>query len=130
MEKLFRLMGAVKRDPAVEIWFEENPPELSALARSWFKRMQSCGRDVRELMHDGLATACVDDAPFGYVGIFKAHINVGFFYGAALNDPARLLEGTGKRMRHAKLKPGEAVESAALQALIMEAYTDIKRRLR
>ena len=35
-----------------------------------------------------------------------AYVNVGFFHGAALDDPAGLLEGTGKRMRHVKAAPG------------------------
>ena len=80
-------------------------------------------------MHDSFATACVSDAPFAYVGVFKAHVNVGFFHGATLLDPARLLEGTGKRMRHVKLKPNADVNARALTALIAAAYADIKRRL-
>jgi hypothetical protein len=39
-------------------------------------------------------------ASFDYVNVFKAHVNVGFFQGTALPDPAKLLEGTGKRIRH------------------------------
>jgi hypothetical protein len=92
--------------------------------------MRQCGDDVRELMHDGCPTACIDDAAFGYVNAFKDHVNVGFFYGALLEDPARLLEGTGKRMRHVKLRPGEDVDAAALSNLIDVAYADIRARLR
>jgi hypothetical protein len=91
--------------------------------------MRQCGDDVRELLHDGHPVACVMDAPFGYVNAFKDHVNVGFFYGAALHDPARLLEGTGKRMRHAKLWPGRQINAAALGDLIYDAYVDIKARL-
>ena len=76
--------------------------------------MRQRGGDVRELMHDGCPTACVDDAAFGYVNAFKDHVNVGFFFGALLKDTARLLEGTGKRGRHVKLRPGCEVDSAAL----------------
>lgn len=80
-------------------------------------------------MHDGYPTACVEDAPFGYVGVFRAHVNIGFFHGASLRDPARLLEGTGKYMRHVKLKPGVPIDSAALEALVLAAHADIKERL-
>ena len=80
-------------------------------------------------MHDGLATACVDDAPFAYVGVFTDHVNVGFFHGASLSDPSGLLEGTGRYMRHVKLKPGRAVDEPALEALITAAYRDIVTRL-
>ena len=98
------------------------------MAREWFKRMRECGEDVRELMHDGAPTACVGDAALGYVGVYTAHVNVGFFHGAFLPDPAGLLEGTGKRMRHVKLKPGIEIDSAALSSLIEAAYLDIKER--
>ena len=92
--------------------------------------MRQCGADVRELIHDGCPVACVEDAPFGYVNSFKSHVNVGFFYGAALEDPAGLLEGRGKRMRHVKLHPERELDAAALSELIEAAYVDIKARLR
>jgi hypothetical protein len=69
------------------------------------------------------------DAPFGYVNVFTSHVNVGFFHGAALPDTARLLQGTGKFMRHVKLRPGEATNAVALSRLIDAAYADIKWRV-
>jgi hypothetical protein len=62
--------------------------------------------------------------------VFRAHVNVGFFRGDALPDPAGLLQGTGKRMRHVKLKPGVALAAPALEALIVAAHRDIRARLR
>ena len=73
---------------------------------------------------------CVQDAPFAYVNVFRAHVNVGFFNGATLQDPTGLLVGTGKRMRHVKLKPDRALEPEALSALIDAAYLDVKARLK
>jgi hypothetical protein len=84
---------------------------------------------VREVLHDGCPVACLGDAPFAYVGAFKAHANVGFYFGALLPDPAGLLEGEGKRMRHVKLRPGVALDEKALEALIAAAYRDIRKRL-
>ena len=103
--------------------------ELGSIAQEWFHVMRESGDHVRELMHDGCPVACVDDAPFGYVDAFTAHVNVGFFHGAALPDPAGLLEGSGKYMRHVKLKPGVVRDSAGLRRLIHDAYSDIKARL-
>ena len=80
------------------------------------------------LLHDGHPTACVGDAAFGYVNAFTAHVNVGFFLGARIPDPERLLEGTGKFMRHVKLRPGHDVDSEALTTLIETAYADMKAR--
>ena len=128
-EDLFRLSGAAKRDPAVERWLSAGPMELKSIAQRWFERVRQCGADVRELLHDGCPTACVEDAAFAYVNTFKSHVNVGFFCGALLEDPAGILEGTGKRMRHVKLTPGGEPDAAALGALIDAAYRDIKVRL-
>ena len=99
------------------------------MAQPWFERMRGSGADIRELLHDGHPTACVGDAAFGYVNAFSAHVNVGFFHGATLDDPAGLLEGAGKCMRHVKLRWGEPVNVAALNELIVAAYRDIRLRL-
>ena len=126
---IFRVSGAVKQEPAVDLWLAAGPVELQSIAQEWFVRMRRCGDDVREVMHDGCPVACVEDAPFGYVNSFNSHVNVGFFYGAFLEDSAGLLEGSGKRMRHVKLKPGRSVNAAALSGLVDAAYLDIKARL-
>ena len=128
--RLMRFPTAVKRDPTIELWIVEQQGELGPIARRWFEVMQNCGDDVRELLHDGHPTACVGDVAFGYVSAFTAHVNVGFFRGAEIADPAGLLEGTGKFMRHVKLRPEFDVDSDALTRLIETAYIDIKRRLR
>ena len=130
MDDILRFPSAVRRDPAIDAWLGAQPDDLRPLAEIWFTRMRQRGADVRELMHDGCPTACVDDAAFAYVNAFKDHVNVGFFFGALLKDPARLLEGTGKRGRHVKLHPGRDVDSSVLAQLVDAAYADIRARLR
>ena len=129
MNAFLRFNGATSRDPAIDIWLNQ-PDELHTIGREWFARMRQCGDDVRELMHDGHPTVCIEDAAFAYVNIFTAHVNVGFFHGATLPDPSGLLEGDGRFMRHVKLRPGSQVDSAALASLIVSAYRDIKDKLR
>jgi hypothetical protein len=91
--------------------------------------MRTCGDEVLELLHDGCPVVCLGDAPFAYVDAFTAHVNVGFFRGADLPDPARLLQGNGRHMRHVKLKPGTYINEGALNALIERAYSDMKARV-
>ncbi len=128
MNQIFRFSSSVKRDPAIDVWMKEHSGELGAIARHWFDVMRERGDDVRELMHDGHPTACVADAAFAYVNAFTAHVNVGFFRGAELADPAQLLEGTGKFMRHVKLRPEGRVDVGALSKLIDTAYDDMISR--
>ncbi len=130
MDDILRFPSAVKHDAAIDTWLRAQRDDLRPFVEAWFTRMRECGGDGRELMHDGCPTACVDDAAFGYVNAFKDHVDVGFFFGALLKDPARLLEGTGKRGRHAKLWPGREVDCAALAQLVETAYVDIRARLR
>ena len=120
--------GAIRHQPRIDEWFDVRPVELADIARQWFAEMRACGPDVTELLHDGHPTACVGDAAFGYVNIFTSHTNIGFFHGASLPDPARLLQGTGRFMRHVKARPGELLDAAALQVLIQAAYRDIRNK--
>ena len=128
-DALLTFRGSVPRDPAVELWLDERASDLGTTARRWFARIRDCGDDVRELVHDGCPVACVEDAPFAYVNVFKAHVNVGFYLGSFLRDPAGLLEGSGKRMRHVKLRSGSEPDPTEMSALIDRAYRDIKSRL-
>ena len=128
MSQILRFPGGVKRDPDIEIWMHEHSGALGLIAQRWFDVMRSCGDDVRELLHDGHPTACVGDAAFGYVNAFRDHVNVGFFRGVELADPSRLLEGTGKFMRHVKLRPEHNINETALTKIIENAYADIKMR--
>jgi hypothetical protein len=129
MEDLFRLPSAMRRDPHIDAWFATSDP-LRTLVQPWFEALRICGEDVREVLHDGHPTACVGGAAFTYVDAFSTHANLGFFHGATLDDPARLLQGKGKRMRHVKLRWGEPANGEALEALIATAYGDIRERLR
>ena len=128
MSALFRFAGAVRRHAEVETWFLADDP-LRRLVEPWFERLRASGDDVRELLHDGHPTACVEDAAFAHVDAFSAHASIGFYAGASLPDPGRLLEGAGKRMRHVKLRWGQPIDEAALADLIAAAHGDMRRRV-
>lgn len=129
MDGLFRFAQAARRDPAIEAWMQDHAGLLGAMARHWFEVLRDCGDDVREVLHDGHPTACVGDAAFAYVDAFSAHVNVGFYRGAELADPKGLLLGTGKLMRHVKLRPQSDVDGEALTELIRTAYRDMQERV-
>lgn len=126
--RLFTLEGARPHDPAVERWFAAPPAELRAVARRWFQEMRSAGPDVLELLHDESPTACVGELALGYVAVFTAHVNVGFFFGAVLPDPSRILAGKGRFMRHVKVPAQGFAHEAALRQLLSAAYADIRAR--
>ncbi len=130
MDDLFRLDGASNRDPRIEQWLDGQAQPLQAIARRWLSELRSLGEgDIRELMHDGFPTVCVDDVALAYVGVFQRHVNIGFFRGAELSDPAGLLDGRGRMMRHIKLRPASQVDEQAVGALIGQAYVQVKTAL-
>ena len=130
MSRLFRFPNAAKRDPAIDAWFRAQSGQLGKIAKRWFDVLRNCGDDVRVVLHDGHPTACVGDAAFAYVSAFTKHVNVGFFCGSEIADPALLLEGAGKYMRHVKLRPECEIHASSLQQLIETAYANMVRRLR
>ncbi|WP_339814545.1 DUF1801 domain-containing protein [uncultured Imperialibacter sp.] len=129
MEKLFQYTGKDLQNITMDEWLTSKSLSLRPIASRWFDEIKNCGDDVQDIFHDGHPIGCVDHAPFAYVDAYSAHINVGFFYGAFLPDRFGLLEGSGKRMRHVKIRPNEPCNESAIAALIEAAYEDIKRRL-
>lgn len=130
MPRLFRFPVTKKRDEQIENWIDEHTDLLGSMAVHWFEVLRNCGDDVREILHDNQPTACVEDTAFAYVDAYKSHINIGFFNGAGLDDPAGLLEGTGKYMRHVKLYPDKEINEVALLKLINRAYKNIKKEIK
>lgn len=125
--RLFLFPQAQPRDPAVEAWRQRQAGPLGAVARHWFTALRQAGTHVHELMHDGHPTACFNSAAFAYVGTFQAHVTVGFFHGSDLRDPTGILQGTGRFMRHVKLR--DAQPDPALVTLIHVAFQDIQSRV-
>lgn len=64
-----------------------------------------------------------------YIGAFKRHVNLGFYYGAILPDPQGLLEGTGKNLRHIKVNTLEAVDQPAVRDMLRAAHKERKETL-
>jgi hypothetical protein len=59
----------------------------------------------------------------------KDHVNLEFAHGTELSDPDGMLEGTGKKMRHVKIRSSEVIESGKLTNLIKEALDIDKKRI-
>lgn len=129
MPKLLRYTGNDLQDIQFSDWLSQKPDELQPIAQKWFSAIKRSGSEAQDIFHDNYPIVCVDQAPFAYVNAFTKHVNLGFFYGAYLPDPSGLLEGTGKHMRHIKLRPDTAIDEKEVLNLIALAYADILQRL-
>ena len=129
MNALLKFYGKYLEEMTMEEWLAGKPEALQPIALKWFNKIKSCGPDVQDIFHDGHPIGCVEQAPFAYVNAFRQHVNLGFFYVAELPDETGLLEGSGKNMRHIKLRPEEPQDEGAIKSLLEVAYADIKERL-
>lgn len=66
---------------------------------------------------------------YTYIMPQKDRVNLGFFYGVGLADPHHLLEGTGKQLRHVKVRSLEAAQAAEVQALLAAALVERREAL-
>ena len=128
-EPILRFTGKDLQDISFDEWLETKPTELGHIAYRWFDIMKTIGPEVQDIFHDNYPIVCYESAPFAYVNAYAKHVNVGFFYGAELLDDKRLLEGTGKRMRHIKIRPDQEINEEAIKRLIQDAYFDIIDRV-
>jgi hypothetical protein len=59
----------------------------------------------------------------GYIMVGKKHVTLGFARGTELPDPAKLLQGTGKNLRHVKIRDQAQLIDANLRDLILSAVS-------
>jgi hypothetical protein len=59
--------------------------------------------------------------PFCFYMLGKNHVTFGFHFGTSLQDPEGLLEGTGKNIRHVKLRALEDVKRKGLKEMVEAA---------
>ncbi|MCB0550906.1 MAG: DUF1801 domain-containing protein [Phaeodactylibacter sp.] len=66
---------------------------------------------------------------YAYILPYQSWVNLGFYKGAALDDPYSLLEGTGKNLRHIKMRSVEDTGRPGVEALIRQALEERKKVL-
>jgi hypothetical protein len=103
----------------------KNSPEAQDLALKLRKLIRSLLPKAKEIIFPGWGVAdyAHPDKARGYISIGpqKKYVNLYFMDGVDLPDPAGLLEGSGKRMRHVKIKTGKDLTNKALKVLIKAA---------
>jgi hypothetical protein len=120
--------------------------EFNALVKKYSPKVQQLARKTRRFVQKELPGA-VEQVKAGWhavwygmspamsdivvvIHIRDAYVNLEFAQGASLRDPEKLLEGTGKNMRHVKIRDATMLEKPAFMALVREAIAkgDSKKR--
>ena len=103
------------------------PPEIQALAHAARALLADVMPGITEVPWARQKIAGYGIGPkkmsqhFCYLAPYKKHLNFGFMYGAHLPDPHKLMEGSGKDLRHIKIRSATELEQPALRELIEQA---------
>jgi len=102
-------------------------PGLAAIARRLRAVIRAVDASTVETVRLGDHAATYGIGPrkmtdgYAYIMPMRAYINLGFYQGASLADPGRLLEGTGKGLRHVKIRSLADADRPAVRALVTAA---------
>jgi len=122
----FRYRGAARRDPAIDAYARSVEGPLGETLTRLVNLVRSTVPGHDEIAFRGAPQFCIGGEPFCYVVGYPRHVNLGFCDGATLPDPARILRGRGKYMRHVRLTPRDPFPGAALARLVAESARRVR----
>jgi len=102
-------------------------PELAAIARRLRAMIRAVDKATVETVRLGDHAATYGVGPkkmtdgYAYIMPMRGYVNLGFYQGAMLADAQRLLEGTGKGLRHVKIRTLADADRAPIRALVANA---------
>ena len=108
-------------------------PRLAAIARRLRAIIRAVDHNAVETVRLGDNAATYGVGPkkmtdgYAYIMPMRGYINLGFYQGAVLADPERLLEGTGKGLRHIKIRSLAEANRPAVRALVATALARRRR---
>ncbi|HUN24430.1 MAG TPA: DUF1801 domain-containing protein [Anaerolineales bacterium] len=105
----------------VQEWFDSAPDDKKVILDTLRQMIVSQSNKVVEEIKWSRPCYSKNGKLFCYLNITKNHVTIGFEKGASLKDTSKLLQGTGKEMRHINLKTLEELKPLAIKQLIEEA---------
>jgi hypothetical protein len=116
----------------VRAWLENLPAEKKPLIGALRRLIASVAPEAHESISRGAVWYSPPDSgyPILYLTVFQAHVNLGFFWGGFVPDPEGLLIGSGKRMRHIKIRSPQECENPAIASLLARAWADGVQRVK
>jgi hypothetical protein len=117
--------GAMKAIADGRKWIDEHLKKKNArigeIAQGLRRLVKKTVAGSRESVNPWKLPTFESNGPMCYFSAGKNHVTFGFLRGTSLPDPAKLLEGTGKNLRHVKLHSVEDLRKPALKKLIQAA---------
>jgi hypothetical protein len=111
----------------VDDYVEKKGPKLIAVAEGLRRLVKKTVSGSTESMNPWNIPTFESNGPMCFFMVGKNHVTFGFLRGTALADPEKLLEGTGKNLRHVKLRTMEDLKRPGMKRLIVAAAKMNKR---
>ena len=108
------------RSKNVDSWIAEYGPEHRKIAGKLRDLILDAEPDLKESIKWSNPTY-EKDGNVCYLACNDKYVTLGFFNGAALNDPDKLIEGTGAKMRHVKVWTMADIDDAKVTAWVKQA---------
>ena len=105
----------------IDAYLERKQGERAEVAHGLRRLMKKTIPGVKETVNPWKLPTFESNGPWCYFSIGKDHVTFGFLRGTSLPDPGKLLEGTGKNLRHVKLRSAGDLRKPALKKLILAA---------
>ena len=112
----------------IDEYIENKDPKLGAVAQSLRRMVSRLVPGTTESVNAWKIPTFESNGPMCFFMVGKNHVTFGFLRGTSLPDPAKLLEGTGKSLRHVKLRTTEDLKKPGLKRLIQSAARLKKKR--
>jgi hypothetical protein len=106
---------------SIDLYVDAKPAELREVAERLRKLVKKTVKGTKESVNPWKIPTFESNGPMCFFMVGKHHVTFGFLRGTSLPDPAELLEGTGKNLRHVKLRTAGDVRTPALRKLIEAA---------
>lgn len=111
----------------IDAYVDQKPAELAGIAEKLRKLVKKTVADTKESVNPWKIPTFQSNGPMCFFMVGKKHVTFGFLRGTSLPDPAGLLEGTGKNLRHVKLRTADDLGNPALRNLILAAARQNKK---
>ena len=111
----------MKKYGSFDGYFADQSPKNRSIIRGLRTFVKRLAPELRESVKWGNGCWVKGKMPVAYVYSAPDYVQFGFFRGARLKDPRRLLEGKGQYVRHVKVRKPSDVDEAMFRALLLQA---------
>jgi hypothetical protein len=111
---------------SIDELFPDTSAEVKSLLQQVRSMVQAAIPEATEILYHGALGYGPTTSGFDrimYIQPQNDYVNLGFFFGSDLSDPSQLVEGSGKRMRHVKIRSTSEAHRPELPPLVQDGWS-------